>query len=85
VAKNPPKRAYDIPVEIRTGIPCKDREDFLSSVRIASSAKCIDRIAICNGTGNQIVFRASCRSTAAKKRFEEEVGHVIYFLSRRPK
>lgn len=79
------KRVYETPVEIRTGIPCKDREDFLSSVRIASSAKCIDRIAICNGTGNHIVFRASCASRAAKKKFEEEVQHVIYFLSRRPK
>jgi hypothetical protein len=85
VAKKESKRVYNIPVEIRTGIPCKDREDFLSSVRIASSAKCIDRVAICNGTGNQIVFRASCGSAAAKKKFEEEVGHVVYFLSRRPK
>jgi hypothetical protein len=65
VAKKESKRVYNIPVEIRTGIPCKDREDFLSSV--------------------QIVFRASCGSAAAKKKFEEEVGHVVYFLSRRPK
>lgn len=79
------KREYKTHVEIRTEIPCKDREDFLSAVRIASSAKCIDRIAICNGTGNKIVFRASCGSKAAKSKFEEEVGHVVYFLSRRSK
>lgn len=78
------KRTYNFPVEIRTEIPCKDREDFLSAVRIASSAKCIDRTATC-GTNGRITFKANCASKAAVKKFEVEVGYVVQFLARRPK